>query len=143
MRLHSHVRVQMVERPIRLFASIPPTLIHALNFFVSPSRTLVLLCAWNWDKRIHGRKRVTTLPDKISHCIRETRFSHLQLAVSALYAREYLVLHHPMSQASDHMPSAVGTDPPSLAFRTPWAAQGTAASRAEAGTASIGAEEGR
>lgn len=62
-RLHRHVRVQMVERAVRFFAAIPPALVHALYFFISAPRSLVLLRAGNRNKRIHGRQWVTTLAE--------------------------------------------------------------------------------
>ena len=61
MRLHCDVRVQVVERAIRLFAAVPTALVHALDFFVASSRSLVLLRAWNRDKRVNRRQRVTAL----------------------------------------------------------------------------------
>lgn len=47
MRLHSYVRIQMVQSTIRFFAAVPAALIHALNFLVTASRSLVLLGTWN------------------------------------------------------------------------------------------------
>jgi len=49
-RLHRNVSIQVIERSIRLFAAVPATLVHALDFFISPSRALVLLCAWDRNK---------------------------------------------------------------------------------------------
>jgi hypothetical protein len=49
-RLHRNMRIQMVESAVRLLAAIPAALVHALDFFISPSRALVLLRAWNWDE---------------------------------------------------------------------------------------------
>lgn len=60
-RLHRHVRVEMVERSVRLFAAVPPTLVHALNLLVPPTGSLVLLRARNRDERIDGGEWVTTL----------------------------------------------------------------------------------
>jgi len=44
-RLHCDVRVEMVQGTIGFFAAVPATLIHTLNFFVTPARSLVLLRA--------------------------------------------------------------------------------------------------
>lgn len=44
-RLHGNVRIQMVERAVRLLATVPSTLVHPLDLFVSPSWPLVLLRA--------------------------------------------------------------------------------------------------
>jgi hypothetical protein len=49
-RLHCNMSIQMVERAIGFLATTPTTFVHALNLFVSPARTLVLLCTWNWDE---------------------------------------------------------------------------------------------
>jgi hypothetical protein len=61
MRLHGHVRVQMVQSSVRFLASVPSALVHPLDLFVSPPRALVLLCARNWDERIHRREWVAAL----------------------------------------------------------------------------------
>jgi hypothetical protein len=55
MRLHRNVRIQMVKSPIRLLAAVPPALVHSLDFFIAPPWALVLLRAWNWDKRVDCR----------------------------------------------------------------------------------------
>jgi len=52
-RLHGDVCIQMVECTIRLFATIPPTLVHALNLFVSTAGSLVLLGTRNRNERIN------------------------------------------------------------------------------------------
>jgi hypothetical protein len=52
MRLHRDVRVQMIERAIGLLAPVPPTLVHALDLFVAPARSLMLLRAWNRYERV-------------------------------------------------------------------------------------------
>jgi hypothetical protein len=49
-RLHCDMCVQMVECAVGLFATIPTTLVHALDFFVSPPWALMLLCTWNRNK---------------------------------------------------------------------------------------------
>lgn len=60
-RLHRDMRVQVVQGAVGLFASVPAAFVHALDFLVSPARTLVLLRAWNWDKRVDGRQRMSSL----------------------------------------------------------------------------------
>jgi len=50
MRLHCNMRVKMVQGTISFFAAVPTTLVHTLNFFVTPARSLVLLRAWNGYK---------------------------------------------------------------------------------------------
>ena len=50
--LHGHVRIQMVERAVCLFAAIPPTFVHSFNFLISAARSLMLLCAGNRDKGV-------------------------------------------------------------------------------------------
>ena len=49
-RLHRNVRVQVVERSVRLFATVPTALVHPLNFLVAPPRPLVLLRTGNWHE---------------------------------------------------------------------------------------------
>jgi len=61
MRLHRNMCVQMVESAISLLTSVPTTLVHALNFFVSPTRPLMLLCTWNRDKGVDSGKWVSAL----------------------------------------------------------------------------------
>jgi len=60
-RLHGYVGVQVVQRSVRLFATVPAALVHALDFFIASARSLVLLCARDRDKRVDGRERVATL----------------------------------------------------------------------------------
>jgi hypothetical protein len=55
MRLHCNVRIQMVQSTVSLLATVPPTFVHALNFFISPAWSLVLLRARNGYKRINCR----------------------------------------------------------------------------------------
>lgn len=50
--LHGHMGVEVVQSAISLFAPVVATFIHALDFFVPPSRPLVLLCPRNGDKAI-------------------------------------------------------------------------------------------
>jgi hypothetical protein len=52
MRLHRDVRVQMIERAIGLLAPVPATLVHALDLFIAPTRSLMLLRAWNRYERV-------------------------------------------------------------------------------------------
>ena len=73
MRLHGDVRVQVVESPIRLLTPIPATLVHALDFFVTATRTLVLLGAGNWHERVYLGQRVRILCDKIRMRARQRR----------------------------------------------------------------------
>jgi hypothetical protein len=61
MRLHCDMRIEMVKGAIRLLASVPTTLVHALNLFVSPTGSLVLLRARNWNERVHGGEWVSSL----------------------------------------------------------------------------------
>lgn len=55
MRLHGDVSIQVVQCTVGLFAAVPATLVHALNFFISSPRSLVLLRAWNRDERVNLR----------------------------------------------------------------------------------------
>jgi hypothetical protein len=52
MRLHGDMRVQMIERAVRLFTTLPATLVHSLDFFVSASGPLVLLGTGNGNEGI-------------------------------------------------------------------------------------------
>lgn len=61
MRLHCDVRVQMVKCAIGLFASVPTTFVHALNFFISSTRSFVLLRTRNGNERVHSRERMSAL----------------------------------------------------------------------------------
>lgn len=60
-RLHGYVRIQMVQRAIRLFAALPSTLIHPLDFFIATTGPLVLLRAWDRHEGIHLGERVRVL----------------------------------------------------------------------------------
>lgn len=48
--LHAHMGIQMVQSTVRLGASGPVAMIQALNFVVSSSRSLLLVCAGNSNK---------------------------------------------------------------------------------------------
>ena len=61
MGLHGHVRVQMIECPVRFLAALPATLVHALDFFITATRTLVLLGTGNGNEGVDLRERVRTL----------------------------------------------------------------------------------
>jgi hypothetical protein len=61
MRLHRHVSVQVVQCTISLLAAVPTTLVHALDFFIAPSGTFVLLRARDWHERVYGGERVAAL----------------------------------------------------------------------------------
>lgn len=50
--LHSNMGIEMIQSAICLFTSIPSTFVHALDFFVSSSGSLVLLCTRNWNEGI-------------------------------------------------------------------------------------------
>ena len=60
MRLHGDVSIQMVQCTVGLFTAVPSTLVHALDLFISTSRSLVLLRAWNRYERVDLR-RVRTI----------------------------------------------------------------------------------
>ena len=45
--------IQMIQCAISLLAAVPTTLVHALDFFVTSSRTLVLLGTRDRDERIN------------------------------------------------------------------------------------------
>ena len=59
MALHCHVGVEVIESAVRLFASVESALVHAFDFFVSPTRTLVLLRAGNWNERVNLHRCVS------------------------------------------------------------------------------------
>jgi hypothetical protein len=50
MALHGNVGVEVIQCTIRLLTSIPTTLVHTLDFFISATGALVLLSAWDGDK---------------------------------------------------------------------------------------------
>jgi hypothetical protein len=49
-RLHCNVRIQMVQCAVGLLAAVPSALVHALDFFISPTWSLMLLCTRNGHK---------------------------------------------------------------------------------------------
>jgi len=64
MRLHRDVRIQMIERSVGLLTSLPATLIHPLDLFEPSSRSLLLMCAWDRNKRVNGGSiEMTTLSE--------------------------------------------------------------------------------
>lgn len=50
MGLHSDVRIQMVQCSVSFLAAVPATLVHALDFFIPATRSLVLLRTRNGYK---------------------------------------------------------------------------------------------
>jgi hypothetical protein len=70
-RLHRDVRVQVVQRSVGLLATIPATLVHAFNLLVTPARTLVLLRAGDWNKRVDRRQWVPTLDASLALLLRD------------------------------------------------------------------------
>lgn len=61
MRLHRDMGIQMIERAICLLTPLPSTLVHALNLFIAPARSLMLLGAGDRDERINLGKRMRIL----------------------------------------------------------------------------------
>lgn len=61
MRLHGHVRIQVVQSAIRFLTPVPATLVHTLNFFVTTARALMLLCTGNRNERVDLKHRVSSL----------------------------------------------------------------------------------
>lgn len=59
----------MVQCTISLLATVPTTLVHALNFFVAAPGTLVLLRAGDRHERVNGGQRVTALEDASVECL--------------------------------------------------------------------------
>jgi hypothetical protein len=53
MRLHGDMCIQVVQGSIRLLASLPPAFVHALNFLITTTRSLVLLRSRDRNKRIN------------------------------------------------------------------------------------------
>lgn len=53
MRLHGDVGIEMVQSAVGLFATVPATLVHALNLLVSSSRTLMLLRSGDGHERVN------------------------------------------------------------------------------------------
>lgn len=60
-RLHGHMRIQMVQRAVSLLATLPATLVHALDFFITTAGSLVLLSAGDGHERVDLRQRVWVL----------------------------------------------------------------------------------
>jgi len=58
MRLHGNMRVQVIERAICLLTTLPTTLVHSLNFFISTPGALVLLGTRNGNEGIDLLERV-------------------------------------------------------------------------------------
>ena len=52
MRLHSDMRVQVIERAICLLTTLPTTLVHSFDFFISTAGALVLLGTGNGNEGI-------------------------------------------------------------------------------------------
>lgn len=53
MRLHSNVGVEMVQSSVGLLATVPATLVHALDFLIPSPRTLVLLSTRDGHKGVN------------------------------------------------------------------------------------------
>lgn len=51
-RLHRHVCIEMVQSTICLLATVPSTLVHALDLLVPTTGALVLLSTGNGDKGV-------------------------------------------------------------------------------------------
>ena len=147
-RLHGHVRIQMIERAIGFLAAIPPALVHSLDFFVSPSRTFVLLSTRNWDERVNCRKRMTTLYTNVnvrqqtSETKRNETKCNVPAAVAASYVQPCPARRDQTMQVNDHT-LAARNDQPILVCRTPFAVRHTAASHVVVGRENSGLEEGR
>lgn len=60
-RLHRDMCVEVVKRAVRLFAPVPTTFIHALDFLVASARALVLLGARDGDEGVDGGEGVAAL----------------------------------------------------------------------------------
>jgi hypothetical protein len=52
-RLHRHVRIQVVQGAIGFFAAIPAAFVHSLDFLIAAARSLVLLCTGDRDEGVH------------------------------------------------------------------------------------------
>ena len=61
MRLHRHMRIQMIQRAVRLLASLPSTLVHSFDLFISTTWALVLLRARDGNEGVHLGQRMRTL----------------------------------------------------------------------------------
>ena len=53
MRLHGHMRIQMVEGAVSFLASLMPAFVHALDLFVATAGAFVLLRSGNRHEGIH------------------------------------------------------------------------------------------
>lgn len=51
--LHGDVSIQVIQRAVSLFASIPSTFVHSLDLFVPSARAFVLLSAGDWHERVN------------------------------------------------------------------------------------------
>jgi hypothetical protein len=51
-RLHGDMRVQVIERAICLLTTLPTTLVHSFDFFISTAGALVLLGTGNGNEGI-------------------------------------------------------------------------------------------
>jgi hypothetical protein len=49
----------VVQSPVCLFASVPATFVHALDFFVPTAGALVLLGAGDGNERVYLRNRMS------------------------------------------------------------------------------------
>ena len=65
-RLHRHVCIEVVQGAICLLTALPPTFIHALDFFIAATRSLVLLSAGDWDEGIYLGQWVRLLVNRLS-----------------------------------------------------------------------------
>jgi hypothetical protein len=63
----------MVKSAVGFFATVPATLVHALDFFIAPARSLVLLRTWNWNKRVYRGERVSSLRVVLAEILMGTR----------------------------------------------------------------------
>ena len=52
-RLHGDVGIEMIQCAIGLLTAIPPTFVHALDFFVSSTGALMLLGARNRNEGVY------------------------------------------------------------------------------------------
>lgn len=61
MRLHRDMRIQVIKSTIRFLTTLVPAFVHALDFFISTTRSFMLLRSWNRNERVHLRERVGIL----------------------------------------------------------------------------------
>jgi len=57
-RLHGDMGIEMIQCAISLLASVPSTLVHALDLFISSTRALVLLGTGNRNEGVDLRGKV-------------------------------------------------------------------------------------